>query len=58
VFLDSYFDDDLDLGWLRNGAFLQDPGDPNFDLRISAVEELKIDQVFNENNNDTYDALE
>lgn len=50
---DSYFDSDLDLSWLRNGVFLQDPGDPNFDLQIENVQELKIKQVFNEANSKT-----
>ncbi|XP_021951306.1 glycine receptor subunit alphaZ1 [Folsomia candida] len=53
----SYFDVDLDLSWLRNGVFLQDPGDPNFDLEADDIQEIKIDQVFHESNNDTYDGL-
>jgi hypothetical protein len=42
---------------LRQGFYLQDPGDPNFDLRVDFRKEIKIKQVFTEANSKEIDKM-
>jgi len=53
----SYFDSDLNLMWVRQGVYLQNPTDANFDLAVGNIASLKIVQDFDNFKNESHDAL-